>query len=118
MPGDTAASLRLANDNLSAGLARLQPESNAPWLLKPEDLSGLLAVVLRAARCRRSLASDAFPSAELEKEIGDYRYNMEELAKVLPSVLGRLLAEKARLQNAHAQLTAAGAWARASKNTL
>jgi hypothetical protein len=118
MSSDTAASLRIANDNLRAGLARLQPEPNAPWLLKPEDLSGLLAVVLRAARCRRSLASNAFPDAELEKEICEYRNNIEELAKVLPSVLGRLLAEKARLQNAQAHVTAAGAWARASEETL
>ncbi len=118
MPSAAAESLRIANVDLCAGLARLQPEPNAPWLVKPEDLSHLLGVVLRAASCRRLLASEVAPDAELEKEIREYRSNIEKLAKVLPSVQGRLLAEKARLQNAQSRMAATKAWAQASQDTL
>jgi hypothetical protein len=118
MSSATTESLRIVNGNLRAGLARLQPEPNASCLLKTEDLSDLHAVVLCAARCRRSLASDGVPDGELEKEICEYRSNIEKLAKVLLSVQGRLLAEKARLQNAQSHVAATNAWAQASKDTL
>jgi hypothetical protein len=118
MASATIENLRIANMDLRAGLARLQPEPNAPWLLKPEDLSKLLAVVLQAAKCRRNLAPFGVPDAEPEKEIREYRSNIEKLGKVLRSVQGRLLAEKARLQNAQSHVAATNAWARASKYTF
>ena len=118
MSVETAASFRVTNDNLRAWLARLHADVDAQFVLNPDYLSGLHAIVLTAARCRRSLTPEHFPDAELEREIREYRGNMEELAKVLPSVLGRLLGEKARLQNALGQVSAAKAWALASKETL
>ncbi len=118
MSSSPVESLRIANGNLRAGLARLQPEPNSPCLLTPEDLCDLHAMVSYAASCRRSLASDGVPDGELEKEIREYRSNLEKLAEVLPSVQGRLLAEKARLQSARSHVTATNAWAQASKDTL
>ena len=118
MSSATTESLRIANGSLRAGLARLQPEPNADWLLKPEDLTDLRAVVLRTASCWRSLAPDGVPDAELEKELCEYRNNIEKLAQVLPSAQGRLLAEKARLENAQSHVAATNAWAQANKNTL
>jgi hypothetical protein len=118
MPHDAIESLRIANGSLRAGLARLQPEASAPGLLNPEDLSGLLEAVSRAAKCRRSLAPDVVPDAEMQQELREYRSNIEELAKVLPTAHGCLLAEKARLQNVQSHLAAAKAWAQASKDTL
>ena len=118
MSSDPTASLRIVNGNLRAGLRRLQPELNGASPLKPQDLSGLLAEVLRGAACRRSVAPGSVPDAEWEKEISEYRGNLEKLRKVLPSVQGRLLAEKARLQNAQSHVTAVKAWARASSETF
>jgi hypothetical protein len=118
MSSDITASLRMVNGHLRVGLARLQPELNAASPLKPRDLSDLLAEVLRAAACRRGVAPSCVPDADWEKEISEYRSNLEKLRKVLPSVQGRLLAERARLQNAQSHVTAVKAWARASRATL
>ena len=118
MSSAATETLRIANVELRAGLARLQPEPNAPWLLKPEDLSDLLAVVSQAARCRGSLVSNGIPDAELAMDLREYRRNLERLAKVLLSVQGRLLAEKARLQNAQSHVAITDAWVRANKNTF
>jgi hypothetical protein len=118
MANAATESLSIANGRLRAGLARLQPEPNADLLLKPEDLADLRAVVLGAASCWRSLAPNGVPDAELEEELREYRSNIEKLAKALPSVQGRLLAEKARLQSARSHLAATNAWAQASKDTL
>ena len=118
MSSTTAESLRIANKNLRAGLARLQPEANSPSLLTPEDLLDLHAMVSQAASCRRSLASDSVADSELEREIREYRGNIEKLAEVLSSVQGRLMAEKVRLQTARSHVAATNAWARASKDTL
>jgi hypothetical protein len=118
MSNTVAESLRIANGQLRGVLSRLQTDANAPWLLKPGDLSDLRAIVSHATGCRRSLASGAVPDAELENEICEYRNNLEKLAQVLPSVQGSLLAEKARVQNAQLHVAATNAWAQASKRTL
>ncbi len=118
MASTAAESLRRVNADLRARLARLQPEQNEPWLVKAEDLSELQAVISRAANLRRDIAPDSPPDEELRKEISDYRSNVEELAKILPSVQGRLLAEKARLQDAQSHVAAIGAWVRANSETL
>ena len=115
---DTASDLRAVNVHLRAALNRMQPEPGAPWLLKADDLSDLRAVILRAAKCQRAIEANATPEAEAVKELREYRTNMEELAWVLPNVQGRLLAEKARLQNGRAHLAAIESWAQASQGTL
>ena len=60
--------------------------------------------------------SDA--GAALEKESLEYRSNLEKLKQFLPDLHGRLLAEKARLENAQLHVGAAAAWVRASKKIL
>ena len=118
MPIDTASELRTVNVHLRATLNRMRPELGAPWLLKANDLSDLRGVILRAAKCRRAIEANGMPDAEAAKELSEYRSNMEELARVLPNVQGRLLAEKARLQNGRAHLAAIESWAQASQGTL
>jgi hypothetical protein len=113
-----AESLRIANGQLRDALARLQTDANAPWLLNPGELSDLLAIVSHAASCRRGLASDLVPAAELENEICEYRNNLEKLAQVLPSLQGSVLAEKARVQNAQSHVAATNAWVQASRSTF
>lgn len=118
MPNNATASLRVVNAELRDGLARLQPQAIAAGLLTPDGLSVLLKAVSRAAEYRRSLAADAAPDAELKQELREYRSNMEELARLLPTAHGYLLAERARVEAAQSQLAAANAWAVTSKNTL
>jgi hypothetical protein len=118
MPSPATESLRIANENLRAGLAGLLPESNASASLTPKDLSGLLTALLQARESFRSVVSKSPPDSELENAISEYRRTVEQLALVLPRIHSELLTKKARLEIARAHLTATAAWAKASQNTL
>jgi hypothetical protein len=109
--------LRRANRNLRTGLTGLQAE-RAGSVIEPGNLTNLLAELLSAGDCLRRMPAGSTRDAELEQEISEYRQNLEQLARILPSVHGRLLAERARLESVRVRLSAAEAWARASKNTL
>jgi hypothetical protein len=115
---DALETLRQVNDNLRSALIRLRPEQKDCSTIRPQDFSDILSQLLRAAEClgRRPLDSDA--GAALEKESLEYRGNLEKLKQFLPDLHGRLLAEKARLENAQLHVAAAAAWARASKKAL
>jgi hypothetical protein len=114
----TTESLRSANRNLRARLARLLPELNPSAPLNPQDLSGVVTDLLHAGDCLRSISPVSVPDAELKEAISEYRSTVEQLAQILPRVHGRLLTEKARLEIARAHVTATAAWAQASQNTL
>ena len=118
MSSPTTESLRYANGNLRAGLARLLPGPSASAPLHAKDLSSLLSLLLRASDCLRGIPPNAVPDAQLEKEISEYRSTVEQLAEVLPRIHGKLLTEKARLEIARAHVAATAAWAQASHNTL
>jgi len=117
MPADTLETLRQANDNLRSALIRLRPEHKDCSTIRPQDFSDILSQLLRAAECLRQPApSNA--GAALEKESLEYRSNLEKLKQFLPDLHGRLLAEKARLEDAQTHAATAAAWVRASKKTL
>jgi hypothetical protein len=118
MSSETAATLRLANTSLRAWLVRLRAEPVALTQIQASDLQELLAELLRTSGCLRTGSPAATPDAELESEIAEYRTNLESLAKVLPSVQGRLLAERARIQIEQSHIAARKAWAEASRRTL
>jgi hypothetical protein len=111
-------SLRIANGNLRAGLARLLPGTNGSAPLKASDLSDLLTNLVCAAGCLRRIAPGSTADAQLARAISEYRSTVEQLAEILPRVHGRLLTEKARLEIARSHVTATAAWAQASRNTL
>jgi len=108
--------LRVVNQNLRAGLARLQSEQDRPTAIAATEFADLLAEIVCATDCLRGGGLTAAP--EWEKEKSQFRSNLEQLAKVLPSVSGRLLAEKARLEAARAHVAKAAAWAQARAKTL
>ena len=110
--------LRDANRNLRLGLLRLQPESNIADPLVPSSLSGLLAELLRVAECLGKMPAAGLREIKLEKEISEYRANLEELSQLLPSVHGQLLAEKTRLEIARSHVQAAALWTQLSQKTL
>jgi hypothetical protein len=118
MSNETAATLRLANTSLRAWLVRLRAEPVALSPIQANDLQELLAELLRTSGCLRTGSTVATLNAELENEIADYRTNLESLAKVLPSVQGRFLAERARLQIEQSHIAARKAWAEASRRTF
>jgi len=78
----------------------------------------LRAALSCAADLSRTIALESFPDPELKKVASEYRSTVEQLARILPLVYGRLMMEKARLQIAQAHVTATAAWAQASHNTV
>jgi len=118
MPLDTLETLRQVNDNLRSALIRLRPEQKDCSTIRPQDFSDILSQLLRAAECLRRLPPHSGAGAALEKESLEYRSNLEKLKQFLPDLHGRLLAEKARLEDAQVHVAAAAAWVRASKKTL
>ena len=118
MSSATFQRLRAVNQNLHARLVRLLGGPNRPATIAPTEFTDLLAELLRAADCLRGMPAAGAVDADLAAEISEYRNNVEKLVKVLPSVQGRLLVEKARLQTLQSHMTAAKAWAQASQKTL
>jgi hypothetical protein len=118
MPLDPLATLRQVNDNVRSALLRLRPEQKHCSTIRPQDFSDMLGELVRAADCLRNLPANLEAGSELEKEIAEYRSNLEKLKQFLPDLHGRLLAERARLQSMRAHVAAAAAWAGASKRTL
>jgi hypothetical protein len=118
MSNESASTLRLANTSLRAWLVRLRAEPIALSPVQANDLQDLLAELLRAFGCLRTGPEEKPTDGELESEIAEYRTNLESLAKVLPSVQGRLLAERARIQIEQSHIAARKAWAQASRRTL
>lgn len=118
MPDAAMENLRVVNRSLQAWLARFPIERNAPMTIAPTELTDLLAALRGVSACLRSLPAANAPDAELASEISAYRRNVQLLQQVLPSVQGRLLIEKARLQIARAHVAKAAAWAQVSQKTL
>ena len=118
MPPDTLETLREVNENLRSSLLRLCPEHKDCSTIRPQDFSDILSQLLRAAECLGRLPLNSDAGAALEQESREYRSNLEKLKQFLPDLHGRLLAEKARLENAQLHVAAAAAWTRASKKIL
>jgi hypothetical protein len=117
-PPAALETLRQVNDNLRSALIRLRPERKLCSSIRPQDFSDLLSHLLRAAECLRCQRTQSGASVALEEESLEYRSNLEKLKDFLPDLHGRLLAEKSRLETAQTQVSAAVAWAQASKRTL
>jgi hypothetical protein len=111
-------SLQAVNHSLRARLSRLPGGHNHSVAIAPTELTDLLAELLQATDCLRSLSMDAGHDADTASEISEYRNHVEQLGKILPAVQGRLLIEKARLETARTHTAKAAAWAQGSKKTL
>jgi len=118
MPPDALETLRQVNEYLRSALLRLHPSQKHCSAIRPQEFSGLLTQLLRAAECLRVRLPSPEANAALQTESLEYRGNLEALKQFLPDLHGRLLAEKSRLETARAHVAAATAWAQASKKTL
>jgi len=118
MPGEAIATLRQVNDGLRSTLVRLHPEQSLCSTITPEDFSAIIGEISRARQCLQHFAPGTEATAAIEKELLEYRDNLEKLKQFLPDLHGRLLAEKVRLETANNKLAAAAAWAQANEKTL
>lgn len=118
MPRATIEALRLANRSLYGILNRLRSSRTAVASIRCQDFSALRNEVLRVAHCMRSLPADRSSDAELEKEISEYRNNLQQLAQILPLIHVGLQARRGRLEAALDHLQTVAAWADASSKSL
>jgi len=83
----------------------------------PAILTELMDELVRASDLLRAPAEHG-PDAYLEQQINQYCDNIKQLQEMLPAIQGRLIAERARLENIRSHLAAAANWAQTSRKTL
>lgn len=87
-----------------------------PRPASPQEIATLLSELMRAGGRLRRLP--AVKSAELQKELDEYRGNVERLRERLPSIQSVLLKEQARLERERRRLQSFAEWADGSRQTL
>ena len=117
MPATAIEDIQCASEKVRSLFARMLRSSSTLVTIDSQVLAGLLESMARANQWlgRRELGDE--DERALEKELAEYRQNLQRLRQVLPSIQGRLLTEKARLEHARAHLDSAAAWLQASKKT-
>lgn len=120
---DAALELRETNARLRLCLDNLNPEypSINARLATPQQMASLLSELMRAGERLLTLPTPAVLAQEdplLERELGEYRRNVERLRTLLPSIHSTLLAERARLEQERARVESAAEWVRRSRQTL
>jgi hypothetical protein len=90
--------------------------SNRPSPATPEQMQTLLAELLRAGECLRARPAESDP--ELDRELAEYRAQVDRLRSLLPAIHDTLLAERARLEHERTRLHSASEWVRRSRQTL
>ena len=106
------ADLQQTNCKLRLFFERVS-SSNGSQANLSSDLVALLPELLQAEGwLREELSPDDDPT--LQREISQYRHNLERLRNLLPDLRARLLTERARIESERAHLEAASAWVRAS----
>lgn len=118
MSAQVSQDLHSINDYLREALARWRNAPGDPSALQPDALTPLLAKLNSAAELLKGIVASDPADLELQKEISDYRSNVEKLQELLPLIHNRLLSEKARLESARAHLAAVAAWADARNKLL
>jgi len=112
--------LRETNSRLSFWLENLLPDqtpsSARPRAATPQQMSGLLSELMQAGEWLKHLPPEKDPV--LERELTDYRRNVERLRDLLPLIHSTLLQERARLEQQRARVASAAEWARGSHQTL
>jgi hypothetical protein len=117
-PSQCARELRETTRRLSFWLDSLpdfRPETQQD-AATPEQMTELLSELLKAGEWLR--ANNGKTDPDLESERASYRKQVERLRGLLPSIHQALLRERSRLEQERERLTAAGEWARVSRQTL
>jgi hypothetical protein len=111
--------MRETNRRLRFWLDRMIAQPGQPAVVTPEPMAALLSELLSAGA---GLRAQPIPSKgndpELDGELEKYRFNVERLRELLPSIHSQLLAERGRLGAQRTRVQSAAEWARASRQTL
>jgi hypothetical protein len=111
--------LRETNQRLKRWLETVAAPHERPVGVNPEYMSALLSELLRAGTGLRSQPLPARgDDPEFDRELAEYRGQVERLREILPSMHTQLLAERARIEAQRARVRSAAEWARASRQTL
>jgi len=110
--------MRLVNRHLRPAVTRLQCEQERCGAIAPTEFADLLGELRHASDCLRNLPVASLPDDEMAREVSEYKSHLAQLRNLLPSAHGRLLIEKARLENARVHVARAAAWTQARAKTL
>ncbi|MGP0020480.1 MAG: hypothetical protein ACLPHP_18070 [Candidatus Sulfotelmatobacter sp.] len=114
---ETNVRLALLLDSLIPDRTPSEPLLNPPpRAATPQQMAALLSELMRAGQWLRSLPCEK--DATLERELSEYRKQVERLRMLLPSIHQTLLGERARLEQERARVVSAAEWARSSRQTL
>jgi hypothetical protein len=117
---DLAQALHETNGRLRSSLDRLLPDSGSPTALpRPatsQQMAELLSELRIAGQWLRTVPAEKTPG--VERELNEYRKNVERLRELLPSIHQTLLRERDRLEQESARVTAAREWVHRSRQTL
>jgi hypothetical protein len=111
--------LRATNSRLRSWLDGMDVDHTSQCTATPSDISTLLSELLRAGAGLR--AQPILPKGidpELDRELDEYRRNVERLRHLMPFIHRQLLAERARIETQRARVQLAVEWAQASRQTL
>ena len=117
MPSTAIEDIHCATQKVQGLIALVLPVSSTSSMIDAKLFAGLLESMGRANQWLGVRACEV-REVDLEKEIAEYRQNLERLGQLLPTIQGKLLIEKARLQQARLHLEGAVAWTQARKKTL
>jgi len=106
--------VRSANQKIELVLAAAKGNLGS---IRPYDFIGLAKELLQSKQALGQIGLET-ADPELRAEVTDLRIGLEQVGKVLPSLHGRLLAEKERLETARARLATTADWIRARRVTL
>lgn len=106
--------MHLINRRLRVLLIRLGDENTLPERTA-QNLSELMGQLRDAAERLPNLPSG---NPESAKAAVEYHNHVKALSQILPTIQGRLMAERGRLEAQRSQMAGARAWAQASKHSL
>lgn len=117
-PAEIHCALRHANARLTFWLDSMSAASAGSQtpVATPQQISGLLSALMAAGERLRHLP--AVQSVELQRELAQYRRNVEHLRDLLPSIQQALLEQRARLEAERRRLRSAAEWVRGSRQTF
>jgi hypothetical protein len=116
---DLAQALHETNSRLRSSLDHL-PDSASPAALPrpatPQQMAELLSELRIAGQWLRTVPAEKTPG--VERELNEYRKNVERLRELLPSIHQTLLRERDRLEQESARVISAREWVDRSRQTL
>lgn len=117
---EIASDLHRTTQRLDRWLQGLMTPSSATGregrIATPEQMTNILSELVRAGELLRAFPKDVPPN--LQRELAEYRSQVERFRDFLPAIHSALLRERSRLEQERARAASAEEWVRASRQTL